>query len=201
MCIMKNAKITIVFYSVFVIFFFAAIYAFPILLLYAESESEQSEKTSTLPDYELKAGFIRTFANFCEWPPNSTVANPDVPFIIGALEENDVTAVLTEKTKNRRIGGKQTKILIIADDNEIKNCNLLYISGISEKRLQKILEIVGNLPILTVSDIPDFEEKGVMINMFNVGKNIRFNVNLVATRKNGLQLNSKILRFAIVIIQ
>ncbi|MCU0289526.1 MAG: YfiR family protein [Acidobacteria bacterium] len=199
MSIMKNVKITILLYSVFVIFFSAARYAFP--LPYAGKEGELEGKTSPRPDYEVKALVISKFVNYCERPTNSAVSNPEIPFIIGALEESDVTLFLIEVAKNKKIGGKQAKILIISDDNEIKNCNLLYISGISEKRLIKILEIIGSLPILTVADMPNFEEKGVMINIFSVGKKYQFNVNLSAARKSGLQLKSTLLKLALEIIE
>lgn len=197
---MKNAKLSIVLYSVFVMLFSIGKYAFPTPFISPEDD-ESGKSPTILPDYQVKAGVIGNLVNYCQWPANSTVANPVIPFIVGALEDNDVISFLSEIAKTKKIGGKQAKILIISNDEEIKNCNLLYISGISENRLQNILETIGNLPILTVADVPDFEEKGVMINVFNVGKKIQFNVNLTAVRKNGLLLHSKLLRLATNVIQ
>lgn len=197
---MKNAKLSIVLYSVLVLLFSPGKYAFPIYSVSLEGD-ENGNGSTILPDFQVKAGVIGNLVNYCQWPTNSPVANPDIPFIIGALEENEVISFLSEITKTKKIGGKQAKILIISNDEEIKNCNLLFISGISENRLQQILETIGDLPILTVADVPDFEEKGVMINVFSVGKKIQFNVNLTAVRKNGLLLNSKLLRLALNVIQ
>lgn len=197
---MKYAKIAIVFYSVFVMFFFTGHYAFATPPVGVE-EDQSGEKPANLLDYQVKTGFIRIFGEHCKWPAQSSVAAPGAPFIIGAFEENDVTSYLIETVKTRTIAGKKAKILIITDDKEIEQCNLLYIADIPGKQLQKILEIVDNLPILTVSDSPGYAEKGGMIEMFFLKNKMRYIVNPTAVRKSGLLLDSTILKYADKLIE
>ncbi|MCX6581730.1 MAG: YfiR family protein [Candidatus Aminicenantes bacterium] len=197
---MKYAKIAIVFYSVFVMFFFTKHYAFATAPAGIEEDQSEQKLTSIL-DYQVKTRFISIFSEYCKWPPQSSAATPGKPFIIGAFEENDVSSYLIETVKTRTIAGKKAKILIIADEKEIEQCILLYITETSGKRLQKILEITDNLPILTVSDARGDAEKGYMIEMFMVEKKMHYIVNLIAVRKSGLLLDSTILKYADKIIQ
>ena len=200
MYLMKYAKLAIVFYSVFVMFFFTEHYAFATAPAGVE-EDQSEQKPTALPDYQVITRFISIFGEHCKWPAQSSVIAPGVPFIIGAFEENDVASYLIETIKTRTIAGKKAKILIITDDKEIEQCNLLYITEVPGKRLQTILEIVDNLPILTVSDAPGYAEKGVMLEMFFIKNKMHYIVNLTAVRKNTLLLDSKILIYPDKIIQ
>jgi hypothetical protein len=49
---------------------------------------------------------------------------------------------------------------------------------------------------LTVSDIPQFSQRGGMIQFVLEGNRIRFEVNLTATRRAGLSLSSELLKVA-----
>lgn len=200
MYLMKYAKIAIVFYSAFVMFFFTKNYASTIAPAGIEADQNE-EKPTTLLDYQVKTRFISIFGEHCKWPTQSSAAKPGASFTIGAFEENEVTSYLIETVKTRTIAGKKAKILIISDDKEIEQCNLLYITETSEKRLQKILKIVDNLPILTVSDAPGYAEKGGMIEMYFLKNKMRYIVNPSAVRKSGLLLGSTILRYADKLIQ
>lgn len=197
---MKYAKIAIVLYSVFVMFFFTEHYTFAIAPAGVAADQDE-EKPATLLDYQVKTRFITLFGEYCKWPPQSSISTPGATFTIGAFEENEVISYLIETIKTRTIAGKKAKILIISDDKEIEQCNLLYITETSGKRLQKILEITDKLPILTVSDALGHAEKGVMLEMFFEKNKMHYIVNLTIVRKSGLLLGSSILRYAAKLIQ
>lgn len=192
---MKYAKLATVFYIFFVVFFFTEHFSFAIA--YAGTEENQSEeKPTTLLDYQVKSRFITIFGENCKWPSQSSPSISGEAFTIGAFEENEVISLLIETVKTRTIASKKAKLLIISDDKEIRQCNLLYITESSGNRLQKILEITDKLPILTISDVRGYAEKGCMIEMFLLEKKMHFIVNLTAVRKNGLRLDSTILKYA-----
>lgn len=153
------------------------------------------------PDYEIKAALIARIIDYCNWPPTSTAANPDIPFTIGAFEKNELVSFLMKRLETRKIRGKKAEIVFISEDEEIKKCHLLYIPKTTKKRLQEILTAVGSEPILTIADSKDYGEKGVMVNMFKKDRKIRFNVNLAAARKNNVTLSARFLKFAIKIIK
>jgi hypothetical protein len=59
-----------------------------------------------------------------------------------------------------------------------------------------ILSAVSKLPVLTVSDMPEFIERGGMIQFVLVGGRVRFDVNLGSTENSGLGMSSELLKVA-----
>ncbi|MDQ1355208.1 MAG: hypothetical protein QG657_5518 [Acidobacteriota bacterium] len=199
---MKFAKFAIVFYIVFVMSFVMEHNTFALPEPAAGVDEDESEdRPATLPDYQVKSRFLTIFGENCKWPPQSSVTTPGAPFIIGAFEENDTISYLIDTVKTKTIVGKKARILIISEDGESEQCNLLYITDSSGKRLQEILEITNKLPLLTVSDVRGDAEKGVMIEMFIVKNKMHFIVNLSAARKHGLFFSSTFLKYADRIIE
>lgn len=189
---MKNVKVIIA-WSVLLIAFCRNDFAIP---QKAGRNSNGKERENPMMDYEAKAKLIARLVFFCKWPPDINIENPDALLTIGAFEKNDIIDFLIEETKTKKFAGKYAKIIIIEDDESIKTCNLLFINDVSKKRLKKILEIVENLPILTVSDTRGYAEKGVMINLFTSGNKLAFNLNYTNLKKSGLHLPSRVLSVA-----
>jgi hypothetical protein len=68
-----------------------------------------------------------------------------------------------------------------------------------ESRLNKIIEAMDKEAILTVSDMPQFSERGGMVQFVVEDKRVRFEVNLTAAQNVGLTLRSELLRVATVV--
>ncbi|MCP4154953.1 MAG: YfiR family protein [bacterium] len=150
------------------------------------------------PDYELKAGFIKVFSAFCQWPEDPFSTKSDNPFVVGTLKENKTITYFGKRFSKKFIRGKNVKILHIKSKNydQISNCHILFIPKLSLKKLRAAIDAVGDNPVLTISDTKGYEEKGVMINMFKLGTKVRFNVNNTVARKNGIMLSSRMLKLA-----
>jgi bisphosphoglycerate-independent phosphoglycerate mutase (AlkP superfamily) len=110
-----------------------------------------------------------------------------------------MTNYLTERSKELTIGGRELKVLIISDYEEIKECDILFVQKASKKKLSEILAAVEDLTVLTVADTKDYAKKGIMINLFKSGTRYRFNVNHTVVQKSGLILSSKLLKYAVEI--
>ncbi|MCP4214494.1 MAG: YfiR family protein, partial [bacterium] len=111
--------------------------------------------------HEIKAGLITSFTIYCEWPSDSKVADTDTPFTVGAFEKSGIMEFFTKRMKTRSIKGKKVVILLISDYDDIKKCDLLFVNKMSKKDLAKVLKMVDNLPILTISDTEGYEKKGL----------------------------------------
>ena len=59
-----------------------------------------------------------------------------------------------------------------------------------------MLPDLANAPVLLVSDMPGFVERGGMIQFVTEGNRVRFLVNLKAAQKAGLALSSELLKVA-----
>ena len=76
------------------------------------------------------------------------------------------------------------------------NCRVLYISSSEESRLKQVLMGLDKAGVLTVSDIPQFSQRGGMIQFVTAGNKIRFEVNLASAQEAGLTLSSDLLKVA-----
>jgi hypothetical protein len=70
------------------------------------------------------------------------------------------------------------------------------VSASEETALARILQVLEGSRILTVSDLPQFVERGGMIQFVSDGKKIRFTDNVPAATQVGLSLSSELLRVA-----
>lgn len=84
--------------------------------------------------------------------------------------------------------------------NEIKNCDILYISTDQVTELKTILLRTNNAPILTVSKIERFVNKGGIIGFININNNVRLEINYKKAKNSGLEINAELLKIALRII-
>ncbi len=79
------------------------------------------------------------------------------------------------------------------------SCRVLYISSSEETRLREVLAGLDKAAVLTVSDIPQFAQRGGMIQFVQESNKIRFEVNLASAEDAGLTLSSELLKVAVLV--
>jgi hypothetical protein len=152
-------------------------------------------QSSKPTDYDVKAVYLYNFGRFVEWPSNVTASRSD-SFTICILGQDPFGAALDITFAGETIGGKSVAARRIATPQESGNCQILFVSAAEEARLLKIIETLDKEAILTVSDMPQFSQRGGMIQFVLEGKKVRFEVNLTAVRHAGLTLSSELLKVA-----
>lgn len=88
-----------------------------------------------------------------------------------------------------------------ARPEEWRGCHILFIPAEEAERVDGVLRAVALAPVLTVSDSPDFARSGGMIGLKQRGGRIRFDINLGAARRAGLNLSSRLLKLADEVLQ
>jgi hypothetical protein len=83
--------------------------------------------------------------------------------------------------------------------DEIKTCHILFIRRPDGARLEETLARLKNRPILTVSDVDGFAERGGMIRFVTDRNRIRLQINPESVEAAHLTISSKLLRVAEVI--
>ena len=78
-------------------------------------------------------------------------------------------------------------------------CRVLYISASEDARLKEILAGLEKTGLLTVSDIPQFSQRGGIIQFVIVANKVRFEVNLSSAQDAGLTLSSDLLKVAVAV--
>jgi phosphatidate phosphatase APP1 len=73
---------------------------------------------------------------------------------------------------------------------------VIYISSSEKWRLKPILEEISKLPILTISDIDDFVDRGGIIQQLRQQDKLVFEINMQAAQAARLTISSKLLGLA-----
>ena len=161
------------------------------LLLVASSVLGQAKPG----EYQVKAAYLYNFGRFVEWPSKVTTASTG-SFTICVLGEDPFGPALDSTLTGETRGNQRVAARRISSPQEYVDCQILFISTSEAKRLNKIIEALGNSAVLTVSDIPGFSQRRGMIQLVMEGNRIRFEVNLAATQRAGLTLSSELLKVA-----
>jgi len=146
-------------------------------------------------DYQVKAAYLYNFGRFIEWPSVVTTGKGG-PFTICILGEDPFGATLDATLAGETIAGKNVVAKRIATTQESVNCQIVFLSAAEAGRLNKIMEGLDKEAVLTVSDMPQFAQRGGMIQFVLEGNRVRFEVNLTATQHAGLTLSSDLLKVA-----
>src|SRR5712692_11345923 len=142
-------------------------------------------QTGDAPDsseYLIKAGFIYNFAKFVEWPA-AAFAQPDSPIVIGILGTDPFGNLIDRIVENKKIGvrGLVVKRLKWSTDlKDLQECKILFVGASEKAHLDDLVQIVKNLPILTVGETPGFAERGGVIRFVLEDNRVRFEINVEA---------------------
>jgi hypothetical protein len=161
------------------------------LLIIAPRVEAQSAKPS---DYDVKAAYLYNFGRFVEWPVS--VTSKSEAFTVCVLGRDPFGPALDATLANETIAGKNLAAKRITTPQEAGNCQILFLSSAEDGRLSKIIEALDKGAVLTVSDMPQFSQRGGMIQFVLEGKKVRFEVNLTAVQRAGLTLSSELLKVA-----
>jgi hypothetical protein len=100
--------------------------------------------------------------------------------------------ILSEET----VAGKKAVARRIPTPQDALNCRVLFISLSENSHLKQILAALHDASVLTVSDLPQFTQRGGMVQFIPEGNRIRFEVNLATAEHAGLTLSSELLKVA-----
>jgi hypothetical protein len=145
-------------------------------------------------DYQVKAVYLYNFGKFVQWPANAT--DKDGEFTVCVLGQDPFGPALDAVLAGATIDGKHVVAKRISNPGESGRCRILFLGSTEVTRLKKILEVLANESVLTVSDMPEFSLHGGMIEFVVDESRVRFEVNLDAAQQAGLTLSSELLKVA-----
>lgn len=145
---------------------------------------------------QVKAAYLYNFGKFVRWQ-NPADTNT---FDICILGKNPFGSSLAATVTGEQVGGKSIVARDVPGVPETSHCKLLFISRSEEGRLKVVLGAAKKSNILTVSDMPDFVERGGMIGLVNVEGKIRFEVNVASINDAGMTVSSELLKVAVKVV-
>ena len=141
---------------------------------------------------KVKAAFLRNFTHYVTWPPD-VFADDHSPWRICVLGSDPFGDILDKTLTGRIEQGRAFQILRAENLSELPRCQIVYIASYKDaaKRRAALAEL-KNLPVLTVSDAPDFLQEGGIIR-FQIGDRVGMSINLDQARSASLAIQTKML--------
>jgi hypothetical protein len=154
-----------------------------------------AEKPQTPGEYDVKAAFLYTFAQFTDWPAEA-FAGPNTPLIIGIVGEDPFGRILDDTMKGEAIHGRPTLIRRFQRGEDFGSCHVLFVGSSERRQLAQILAALKGSSALTISDIDRFAYFGGIVTLSMEGARVRFEINLRAAEQARLKFSSKLLKLA-----
>jgi hypothetical protein len=136
-------------------------------------------------EYEVKAAYTLRFADYVKWPESRGKV------IVGIVGRDPFDGAFQRLLRESPDFAQRVSIRTLAssDTSAIRECSILFVSKSEQDRLPAIFRTVGSLPVLTVSDIENFEALGGHIGFTIRNSKVRFRVNQSAAEAQGLKLD------------
>lgn len=161
-----------------------------VLVLVALCFQPQSlARAGTLSATEVKAGFIFNFIKFVDWPPEYQTST----FNVCVLGNNPFGTVL-DKLNGRTIRDRSIRVVSNVPLQQTRYCHVVFVSRSESGQLMNALLKLRQAPILTISDIEGFADRGGVIEFFSSSSgDIVFRVSQKSAQEVGLRVSSKLL--------
>lgn len=158
--------------------------------------SQNAAQAQQPTQYEVEAAYLYNFGKFVHWPPDPQRQTINI-CILGT---DPFGATLDNIISDEKIDGLQLKTVRLSDTNSARSCAILFLGASEASHLDRDLTALSKMPVLTVSDMPDFVDVGGMIQFVLRDDRVRFEVNLGAVKRSGLVVSSQLLKVAVQIV-
>ncbi len=143
----------------------------------------------------MTARFITTMIPLVRWP-SATFPNPDAPFVIGVLDDDAVGRNLTALINEHAPTGRKMTVKVFRDVRDIPGSQAIFIGDSRRTDVPEILAQFAGRSVLTFGASAGFTKQGGMIGFRLVDDRLRFDLNLSAAEREGLQLGPVLLKSA-----
>ena len=156
------------------------------------------------PDLELriKAAFLYKFLFFAELPEKSFAA--DDKTIVICILGSEKFADLLQGVAGSRINDRRLEIRSLgenADGPSLRACQVLFIEARLRSQEARVLQVLGDSPVLTVGESEGFLRRGGMVRFVTIKERLAFEINRKTANRVGIRFRSKLLRLAVRVIE
>ena len=149
--------------------------------------------------YNLKAVFLYSFGRYIEWPANS-FQSPKDAFVIGVLGEDPFGGTLDQIARSKQIQGRPIVVQRFETLDNYKSCHILFMSKTTPtEQQQDTIRRLQDRAVLLVGETPGFIDWGGTVNFYLDQDTVRFELNLSATKQQGLEIDAKLLNLAKIV--
>jgi hypothetical protein len=171
---------------------------FCLLLVHSMIPRTAAGQGDSADEYALKAAMLYNLTLFVEWPP-SAYPDPQAPILLCILGRDPFGNSLTSTVLKKTVKGRPVLILHPRNGKEVRGCHVLYISSSERKTTAQIFSTLNGSSVLTVGEMTQFAGHGGMIQFSLEDQQVRFDINLDAASRAGLEISSKLLVLARIV--
>lgn len=161
-------------------------------------ETDLPAQAAVSKAYQIKAVFLFNFTQFVNWPTNA-LTDPHAPFTIGVLGNNPFGDFLDATVRGEKVNGHDLTVQRYQKSDDIKDCQILFVSQSEARHLKDILAGLHGRSILTVGDFDGFAKEGGMVRFVTENNKIHIRINLTTAKAASLTISSQLLRLAEII--
>lgn len=147
-------------------------------------------QAQTVDEYRVKAAFILNFAKFVDWPSDTVVDGGAL--VVGVVGDDPFGGAL-DQLNGYRANGRHLRIKRFRSGDDLRGCQIVFISNSEERNLWKILDKIRGTSVLTIGEMPQFNHSGGMIRFVVQNNRVRFEINAAAAGQARLRISSKLL--------
>ena len=141
-------------------------------------------------EYQVKAAFIYNFAKFVDWPGDAF--GEGGVLVVGVVGDDPFGRTL-DQLQGNTANGRRLRIKRLRWDEDLRSCQILFISNSERRHLGKIMDSIRGTSVLTIGEMPQFNQAGGIIKFVIQDDKVRFEINAGAAGQARLRISSKLL--------
>lgn len=151
-------------------------------------------------EYKLKAAFIYNFIKFTKWPKTTKCNSKDNPLVLCVAGTNPFGNAL-DPLAHKKVADRQIVLVhapIVDDLQHLCNCHVVFVAATPSSAL--FIQALEQQQVLTISDEAGFCKHGGCIELREQNGKIRFIINRLALKQQGLELGYQVYDLALEVI-
>ena len=151
---------------------------------------------------QIKTAFVLNFVKFTEWPVEFQANDKLTLCVVGSNALGGALASLEgRKVENHelhvvQLSSEELQLTPPKTNSVSSSCRAVFIGQSERNRFLPIIQSLGYSPVLTISDIDDFAEKGGCIGLRFRENKIIFETNLASVQRSKLHLPGQLLNLS-----
>lgn len=144
----------------------------------------------------IKAALVLRLLKFVDWPAETTARMESLQICTWG---DSPTEAALQSLQGQKIRDWEVRVRKLGTPLDTRACLVLFVSEGVREVSPTLLYHSGNPAVLTISDMPDFNKRGGIINLVRQDNRIGFEIQLRYAREQGLQLGAPLLELARVV--
>jgi hypothetical protein len=146
-------------------------------------------------DYSVHSNILYQFTKYVNWPEDQKQSD----FIIAVYGDSPMYDELKKATESKTVGRQKIVVRKFNSSEAIFDCKILFISNEKSSSLKRIMELIGNAPVLIVTEDEGMCKKGSCINFVIEDDRTKLEFNTNNIYKKNLKIATDLLALGSVI--